>query len=85
MEMMQQEFIEVLAWVCMAFICGVFLREFAPDAFGKWLGRSGVLVALLVMCFFSEYAIDRCQEFHSLSETRANEISTGETMIARRR
>lgn len=82
MEMIQQEFIESTKWAAMAFICGVFLREFAPDTFGKWLGRSGVLAALFVSFCFSEHAMQHCSRMGDVTEIHPSDSDGDETIIA---
>ena len=57
---MSIEFYESLKWATAAFAAGVFLREYSPSEFGKWLGRSGVLVSLFSMSAFGAHATREC-------------------------
>jgi len=61
MEAVTQQFYESVCWAFYSFAFGVFLREFAPSTFGRWLGRVGVLCAMLVMVLFGNYSIRQCQ------------------------
>ena len=61
MEAMTHEFYECLCWSFYSFSFGCFLREFAPCPFGRWLGRTGVLCAMVVMIMFGSYSIRQCQ------------------------
>ena len=65
---MSIEFYEALKWSSAAFICGVFLREYAPDSLGKWLGRGGVLVSLCVMSAFGLHSARECVTLIQLVE-----------------
>ena len=60
MEAVTQQFYESVCWAFYSFVFGVFLREFAPSTFGRWLGRVGVLCAMLVMVLFGDYSIRQC-------------------------
>ena len=65
---MSIEFYKSLQWSAAAFVCGVILREYAPDGVGKWLGRSGVLVSLFAMSAFGAYAARECSTLIQLVE-----------------
>jgi len=80
MEAVTNEFYESLCWACYSFAFGVFLREFAPSTFGRWLGRVGVLCAMLVMVLFGNYSI---RQF-SLLAINAN-VRNGEGIIHAKR
>ena len=60
MEAVTQQFYESVCWAFYSFAFGVFLREFAPSTFGRWLGRVGVLCAMLVLVLFGDYSIRQC-------------------------
>ena len=73
---MSLEFYESLKWSLAAFVCGVFLREYAPDSLGKWLGRGGVLVSLFAMSAFGAHAARECSTLIQLVEHKnAGEIA----------
>lgn len=57
MEMINAEFMRSVMWAVMAFVAGVCLREWAPNQLGKWLGRAGVAVALIVMICFGSFSV----------------------------
>jgi hypothetical protein len=65
---MSLEFYQSLKWASAAFFCGVCLREYAPDAVGKWLGRGGVLVSLFAMTAFGLYSARQCVTLIQLVE-----------------
>jgi hypothetical protein len=65
---MSIEFYKSLQWSAAAFVCGVILREYAPDGVGKWLGRSGVLVSLFAMSAFGAHAARECSTLIQLVE-----------------
>jgi hypothetical protein len=67
---MSLEFYESLKWSLAAFVCGVFLREYAPDSLGKWLGRGGVLVSLFAMSAFGAHAARECSTLIQLVEKK---------------
>ena len=69
MEAVTHEFYESLCWAFYSFSFGIFLREFAPSAFGQWLGRAGVLCAMVVMVLFGTYSIRQCSMLASNSNT----------------
>ena len=73
MEAVTNEFYESVCWAVYSFALGVFLREFAPSTFGRWLGRVGVLCAMLVLVLFGDYSIRQC----SLLAMNAN-VKNGE-------
>jgi hypothetical protein len=70
MEMIQIEFIESVRLAFLAFVAGVWLREYAPTKIGKWLGRCGVLVALFLMTAFGFHSVEICQ-LRSWSDSEA--------------
>lgn len=71
---MIHEFYECLCWSFYSFSFGVFLREFAPNAFGRWLGRAGVLCAMMVLIFFGQYSIRRCA---MLANANSKDVQNG--------
>ena len=76
MEAVTNEFYESVCWAVYSFALGVFLREFAPSTFGRWLGRVGVLCAMLVLVLFGDYSIRQC----SLLAMNAN-VKNGEGIV----
>ena len=73
MEAVTNEFYESVCWAFYSFAFGVFLREFAPSTFGRWLGRVGVLCAMLVMVLFGDYSIRQCSLLALNSKVRNGE------------
>jgi len=74
---MSIEFYRSLQWSSAAFIAGVFLREYAPNDFGKWLGRGGVAVSLFAMTAFGMYAVRACSTLIQMVESQnVSEISS---------
>ena len=73
MEAVTNEFYESVCWAFYSFVFGVFLREFAPSTFGRWLGRVGVLCAMLVMVLFGDYSIRQCSLLALNSKVRNGE------------
>ena len=69
MDAVTHEFYESLCWSFYSFSFGVFLREFAPCPFGRWLGRTGVLCAMVVMVLFGSYSIRQCSLLATNSTT----------------
>jgi len=67
---MSIEFYQSLKWASAAFACGVCLREYAPNGFGKWLGRVGVFVSLFAMTAFGVYSTRECSTLIQLVEQK---------------
>jgi len=79
---MSIEFYKSLQWSAAAFVCGVILREYAPDGVGKWLGRSGVLVSLFAMSAFGAYAARECSTLIQLVEHKnVSEIASAASVV----
>ena len=68
MEMIDAEFVRSVIWALMAFVAGVCLREWAPNNLGKWLGRAGVAVALIVMICFGNFSVTEKHRQEAKSE-----------------
>jgi len=81
---MTSQFIDAVQWSGAAFVCGVLLREYAPDQTGKWLGRSGVLVSWCVIAAFGLHSVRQCAALIQLVEFRneAQEITDSPRVLA---
>jgi hypothetical protein len=81
---MTSQFIDAVQWSGAAFVCGVLLREYAPDQIGKWLGRSGVLVSWCVIAAFGLHSVRQCSALIQLVEFRneAQEITDSPRVLA---
>lgn len=79
---MSLEFYQSLKWASAAFVCGVCLREYAPDGLGKWLGRVGVLVSLFAMTAFGVYSTRECSTLTQLVDHKhADEIASVSVVV----
>jgi hypothetical protein len=81
---MTSQFIDAVQWSGAAFVCGVLLREYAPDQIGKWLGRSGVLVSWCVIAAFGLHSVRQCSALTQLVESKndAQEITDSPRVLA---
>ena len=81
---MTSQFIDAVQWSGAAFVCGVLLREYAPDQTGKWLGRSGVLVSWCVIAAFGLHSVRQCSALTQLVESKndAQEITNSPRILA---
>jgi hypothetical protein len=81
---MTSQFIDAVQWSGAAFVCGVLLREYAPDQTGKWLGRSGVLVSWCVIAAFGLHSVRQCAALIQMVEFRneAQEIADSPRVLA---
>ena len=75
------EFYQALKWSVAAFACGILLREYSPESLGKWLGRSGVLIALFVMTAFSIHSVRQCSHLTQLVKQNKKADEVGEQTI----
>ncbi len=83
MEMMTSEFFEALKWSASAFVCGICLREYASESIGKWLGRSGMLIALFVMTAFGMHSVKLNAETQQQARVKhTDQIATPGSVVA---
>lgn len=74
MEGLVREFNECVFWAGMCFVSGVLLREWSPDAIGKWIGRASVLVAIVLLSIFGNHSVRQCQY---LQQVKFQEVNNG--------
>ena len=58
---MTSEFWQCLRIATESFCVGIMLREFAPDSFGKWIGRASVFSSFWLMACFAAYSTTNCE------------------------
>ena len=72
MEMLHQEFHECVYWAAMCFASGVALREWAPHAIGRNIGRFNVLMSMVILVSFGSHSVRMCHVYYSGSQVVKN-------------